>query len=169
MDFDLIQEEIIEDDFPEDDSILQWEDITPLPETETQVVSYNELFPGENELSQEDVVNIVNQALSENGYNPETEEGSQTFYVYNVSAAAPQEEETEETIAEETEAVTETEYLVDDILEEIKGLRTDVSEMKSNQIIAANNSVLQNQYLLAGVFGIFGGLAIGFALVHIKP
>ena len=97
-----------------------------------------------------------------------------TYNIYNITltqqeniSEVPQEEEIQE--EEHQEAVTETQYNIDDIYSKLDGLASDVSVLKSNNYNHSQNMEKIGLTVVGICVALLGGLVAYSVFNHIRP
>ena len=169
----------IENVEPADETLEDFLDEEFLLDDDSVLISDDDLvYVSEND-APEDVVNAVNDVITSSDVKSAlpSDSGSLnggTYNIYNITLT-PEENITEdpedEQIQEEElpEAVTETQYNIDDIYSKLDGISSDVSVLKSNNYNHSQNMEKIGLTVVGLCVALLGGLVAYSVFNHIRP
>lgn len=164
---------------PVEDNSVEFQDEELLLDDDTVLISDDDVVSVTENNTPEDVIKTVDEVvnLPEVQSAMPSETGSVkggTYNIYNITlnqqedvSEVPQEEQINE--EEIQEAVTETEYNLDDIYSKLDGLAADVSVLKSNNYNHSQNMEKIGLTVVGLCVALLGGLVAYSVFNHIRP
>lgn len=158
---------------------MEFQDEELLLDHDSVLISDDDPVSDTENVAPENIVNTVNDIISSSDVQSAlpSETGSLkggTYNIYNITLSqqeniseVPEEEEIQE--EEPQEAISETEYNIDDIYSKLDGIASDVSVLKSNNYNHSQNMEKIGLTVVGLCVALLGGLVAYSVFNHIRP